>query len=336
MRPTWKELARQQIIARGIEATAHGLSRAGRLHPEARRRSRRVEIIRDVPYVGDGRREHLLDVWRLRDRDGPLPVALYLHGGGFRILSKETHWMMAQQLACAGYLVVNANYRLAPRHPFPAAPEDAARALKWTWDRVEGFGGDRDRLVLAGESAGANLVTSLAVGCAFDRPEPWVSPLVASGVRPTVVVALCGMLEVSRPERFDRTPMGRVARDRIRQVSRESLGPHAGGIGSHLDLANPLRVLEGGEVPARELPAFFASVGTADPIAEDTRRLERALARRGVPHRVGYYPGQGHAFQAVFWRPEAERSWADTLGFLSEHCPTATCATSPPDGRTAR
>ena len=48
-----------------------------------------------APYIAGAGAEHHLDIYRRRDRSGPMPVVLYIHGGGFRLLSKETHWVMA-------------------------------------------------------------------------------------------------------------------------------------------------------------------------------------------------------------------------------------------------
>src|SRR5438067_8891087 len=70
------------------------LSRAGRLHPLARPSRHGVELIRDIPYRATGAAEHMLDVYRPIDAITPRPVVIYIHGGGFRILSKDTHWVM--------------------------------------------------------------------------------------------------------------------------------------------------------------------------------------------------------------------------------------------------
>src|SRR5437016_1335584 len=100
-----------------------GLSRAGRATPLARAYMRGVRVERNVAYHQRGAPHHRLDVYQTRERG---PALLYLHGGAFRILSKDTHWLMATIFAKAGYVVFNANYRLAPVHRFPAATEDAA------------------------------------------------------------------------------------------------------------------------------------------------------------------------------------------------------------------
>jgi len=64
------------------------------------------------------------------------------------------------------------------------------------------------------------------------------------------------------------------------------------------------------------LPAFFAPVGTRDPLLDDTRRLERALRRMGVSCEARYYLGELHAFPALVWRKNAQRCWRDTFAFL--------------------
>src|SRR5262249_8451053 len=153
-----------------------------------------------------GRDHHRLDVYRpLRERrSAPWPVVLYVHGGGFRILSKDTHWMMGLAFARNGYLVFNINYRLAPRHPFPAALSDAADAYAGVARNAASFGGDLSRLVVAGESAGANLAAALAVAACYRRSEPWSRTVWDTGLVPRAALPACGILQVSDTERFSR------------------------------------------------------------------------------------------------------------------------------------
>ncbi|RYE84163.1 MAG: alpha/beta hydrolase, partial [Myxococcales bacterium] len=302
-----------------IDVGLRGLSRAARAHPWARQDGHsRGAVFRDVRYAAGEGDAHLLDI-HVPAGPGPFPVVLYLHGGGFRILSKDTHWMMVEHLRRAGYLVYNANYRLAPGHRFPAAAQDAAAALRFVAATAGRYGGDIDRLVLAGESAGANLVTGLAVACSWRRPEPWARGVFDDGIRPRAVLAYCGLLEVRKHERFDGHAIPPWQRERIRLVCREYLDDgDVGAAGS--DLADPLSILEQAvEPPERPLPAFFISAGTADPIVDDSERLGRALDRLGVPNEVRIFPGEMHAFQAIFWRLAARESWRGALDLAARH-----------------
>ncbi len=322
-----------------VDGLLRGVSSVARLHPLARPARHGVEVLRDLPYRPGGGPEHRLDVWRPIDRPGPLPVVLCIHGGGFRILSKETHWLFGLLFARRGFVVFHVNYRLAPRHPFPSALEDVAAAYAFVAREAPAFGGDPSRLVLAGESAGANLATALTVAACWEREEPYARALHGLGVVPKAVVAACGMLQVSDPGRFARQGLrSRFVLDRISEVSDGYLGARAAGVQDRVvqervvqdrvvqdrvvqdfGLADPLVVLERAGSPRRPLPPFFAPVGGADPILDDTRRLAAALRARGVPHAAPEYAGEPHAFHAFIFRESAQRCWRDTFEFLAQH-----------------
>ncbi|MFH1812461.1 MAG: alpha/beta hydrolase [Pseudomonadota bacterium] len=310
----------RQLGSRAMEVLFESLAALGRLHPMARLERHGVEVLRDVAYRDGNLREHRLDVYRPVQRGTePLPVCLYLHGGGFRILSKETHWLMGLLFARRGYVVFNASYRLAPQHPFPAALEDAGDALAWVAHNAPAFGGDLSRLVLAGESAGANLATALSVCCCFERPEPVARTVYELGVVPRGVVPACGILQASDAERFGRRKkLPRFVEARMLEVGHGYL-PDGGGPGR--ELADPLCLLEQDTPSQRPLPAFYIPVGTSDPLLDDTRRLAAALERRGVPCKASYFPGEVHAFHAFIWREAARTCWRETFEFLEQHVP---------------
>ncbi|MEK6606195.1 MAG: alpha/beta hydrolase [Myxococcota bacterium] len=321
---------RRRAGAMVVDNLFRGLSAAGRIHPRARAELRRVRVLSDVAYVAGGGANHRLDVYVPTARPGPWPVVLYVHGGGFRILSKETHWLMALAFARRGWLVFNINYRLAPRHPFPAAIEDACAALRWVWRHATAYGGDPSRLVLAGESAGANLVSALSIACCWRRPEPWACALFDDAITPRAVLPACGLLQVSDTARLGRDrKLPWWLADRLTEVSDAYLGAAAQGAGTprrvgcgSLDLADPLLVFERGQPPDRPLPPFFAAVGTRDPLLDDTRRLARALERLGGTCEARYYDGEPHAFHALVFRRNARRCWRDAFAFLDRYVAT--------------
>ncbi|NND76121.1 MAG: alpha/beta hydrolase fold domain-containing protein [Ilumatobacter sp.] len=95
--------------------------------------------------------------------DGPHPVVVYFHGGGWVLGSATSDDPFCRHL-CAGadVVVVSVDYRHAPEHPFPAAPDDAVAAVRWVAEHAEELGGVPGQLAVAGWSAGANLA---AVAC---------------------------------------------------------------------------------------------------------------------------------------------------------------------------
>lgn len=94
----------------------------------------------------------------------PLPLLLYLHGGGFTIGSIETHDVLCRELArLAGCMVVSLDYRLAPEHVFPTASNDAWDALAWLAANATRLGADPARLAVGGDSAGGTLAAVNAI-----------------------------------------------------------------------------------------------------------------------------------------------------------------------------
>jgi acetyl esterase len=116
--------------------------------------------------------EIALTLYDARAERAPGPVILFFHGGGFVVGSIETHAGLAAEIARQLDLpVVSVEYRLAPEHPWPAAPDDAEAAARWIAENGRALGREFTGLILCGDSAGGNLaiVTALALR---DRSAP--------------------------------------------------------------------------------------------------------------------------------------------------------------------
>lgn len=318
---TWgdrgRRRARRALRKYLVRSAVVGLATAVRFNPLARPARHGIRIERDVAYGRRAELCHTLDVFVPERATHPMPVVFYVHGGGFSMLSKDTHWGMAMAFARRGYLVFNVNYRLAPKNPFPAPLEDVCVAFVWMAEHAQGYGGDLRRLVLAGESAGANLITALTIAATFERPESSARDVFATGVVPTAVVPACGILQVTDVERFWRTRTLPVwLKSMLLDVSSGYLGDVGVQPSAELELADPVRVFESDAPAVRKLPTFFVPVGTRDPLLDDTRRLARALERRGVRCLARYYEGEVHAFHAFVWRERARECWAEKFAFL--------------------
>jgi acetyl esterase len=125
-----------------------------------------VEHRLDIDYVGDGIPAHRLDVIKPRaDASGnaeSLPVYIYFHGGGWTSGDKAPLTKYCASQAVNGMVVVNVNYRKATRFQMRHILQDAAAALAWVANEIASFGGDPDRIVLGGDSAGGQIAALLA------------------------------------------------------------------------------------------------------------------------------------------------------------------------------
>src|SRR5688500_4015 len=135
--------------------------------PELPRRSRELRIPTSV-----GTASALV---YLPATDGPSPVHVNFHGGGYVLPSTELDDPLCRYLAAeAGVTVVNVDYVVAPQHPFPAAPHQAYEVVRWVAEHGAAQGWDGDRLTIGGQSAGGGLAAAVA-RLALERGGPRVA-----------------------------------------------------------------------------------------------------------------------------------------------------------------
>jgi len=95
--------------------------------------------------------------------EGPFPVLVWIHGGGWVIGSADLSLPTCRDLAAgAECVVVDVDYRLAPEDPFPAAPDDCSAVTRWVLEHAGEIGGDPKRVAVGGDSAGGNLSAVVA------------------------------------------------------------------------------------------------------------------------------------------------------------------------------
>jgi acetyl esterase len=211
---------------------------------------------------------------------GALPAIVYFHGGGFVVGDLDCYDTLCRILANeSGCRVVAVDYRLAPEHPFPAAVDDCFAALKWVEDKASVLCIDPNRMVVAGDSAGANLA---AVTCLLARDNK---------DNPKIVFQLLI---------YPPTQMGGVSETR----------PHASGylldqrsidwfqshyVPKDADRADPrlspLAATDAGRLP----PAYIVTAGF-DPLREEGLAYAEKLKRADVPVTLVDYPSMIHGF----------------------------------------
>ncbi|MDB5677297.1 MAG: alpha/beta hydrolase [Sphingomonas bacterium] len=126
-----------------------------------------------------------LDVWTPSEpATVPRPVLIFWYGGGWVKGDRRAYAFAARAYVKAGFVVVMPDYRKVPSIHFPAMLQDGAQAVKWTRDHIAEFGGDPNRIGIAGHSAGAYTVAMLALD------ERWLR---AEGVDPKIIKAAVGL-----------------------------------------------------------------------------------------------------------------------------------------------
>jgi len=127
-------------------------------------------VERDAKYGPEARQT--LDVYRPRDPGKfPLPVIIFFYGGSWNSGTKQGYAFVGRALASRGFIVAIPDYRLVPQVRYPVFLEDCAAAVRWVHVHASELGGDPDRLVLAGHSAGAYNGAMLAYDPRWLGPE---------------------------------------------------------------------------------------------------------------------------------------------------------------------
>ena len=310
--PTWGQKLLGIMVKSGFEVA----SRTASFIPKYRRALQQLECLKNLEY--GPHITHRLDLhyppgWSQKQASQtPLPTVFYIHGGGFRILSKDTHWPFVYSFTQQGYAVVNINYRLAPQWKCPAAVEDAVRALEWILDQSQSLGLNVNQFHIAGESAGGNL--ALAVGLCTVRKgsTSWSQSLYNRRWQPSSILPACGFLDAGHPE----SHKGYVPSFILKRIQALSEFYISGSTEPHW--ASPLKEIEDADQPwDRPFPPLCITVGDKDFIYRDSLRLYQACRRLNIPHQYHEYPRKGHAFHAILWTQDARQCWDDHFQFLN-------------------
>ncbi len=197
-------------------------------------------------------------------------VYLEIHGGGFYLSSAARSDARNARLADAvGVAVVSVDYRLAPEHPWPAAPDDCETAALWLLEQGEAMFG-ATRLAIGGASAGANLAVTTLVRL---RDRGVVAPFVGAALQ-------FGAYDLS-----GQSPGGRAIADEF------FIKAYAGTVA---DRTNPdISPLFG---DLRGLPPALLVVGTSDVLLEDNLAMAARLSSAGAEVDVRVYPESPHGF----------------------------------------
>lgn len=179
-----------------------------------------------VVYANRDREDLTISIYKNKksDTDGLSPVYVYIHGGGWQSSDSESNGVTHRNMADSGYLGFSINYRLCTDDvaTWDTAINDCAEAMNWIYEHAEEYGGDPNRIVLSGESAGGHLALLYAgrvTNGSLDAPIPkavcvmypvvdlkWTSEnarYLSSGLVPGIVERFIGGSLEEYPERVE-------------------------------------------------------------------------------------------------------------------------------------
>ncbi len=275
------------LFAGGCQSVGFGIANAGVGPPAA-------------SVVYDRQRNLSLDIYRpAAPANGPAPVVVFFYGGSWRSGERGQYRFVGQRLAQSGSLAIIADYRTFPRAVFPGFVEDAAAAVAWARAHAAEYGGDPQRLYVAGHSAGAQIAALVGVDARYLAPH---------GMKPR---DLAGVIGLSGPYDFEIAGYEDV------------FGPEA-----QWPQAQPIRFVDGDE------PPFLLAHGTGDRVVEakDSQELADKLRSVGGRAELLWLPDAGHiAPLAAMDRPDRHPALLEAIrAFVGgESVENGAAATSP-------
>lgn len=257
-----------------------------------------TKVVKDVAYGKHERNK--LDVFT-PPSEKPLPLVIWIHGGGWEAGSKENN--PATALLAQGYAVAGINYRYSTQAPFPAQLHDCQAAIRFLRDNAKKYNIDPDHVGVWGASAGGHLVSLL--GTAGDVPELDGDPKSTTSMKIQAVVNWFGPTDLARM-----SPAGAPANPITKLLG--------GGLPEKAELAksaNPITHVSKGDAP------FLIVHGDNDRLVPlvQSELLHEALKKTGVASELVVFPKAGHGDGPFREAGMKEDHRKKLIGFLDKY-----------------
>ena len=265
-----------------------------------------VEAIENVSY-GSCDKWHLLDLYRPKDAEGKLPVLLNIHGGAWVYGDKKVYAPYGMYLATQGFAVVNASYRLAPKHTFPAPLEDVGAMVEWVVDHAEEYGLDVSNLFFVGDSAGAHLATAytaIQLNEAYAKSFPGIK--VDERFIPKGLLLNCGVFDIE----VEWKKQGRA------------LTPFLTDLLGEKPTVESVKQMSPAQFITSDFPSVHLTTSNGDFLRKHSYRLKEVLEKKSVEVVFKEYgekkKPQGHVFHLNLKNKVGQECNADQLEFVKQ------------------
>lgn len=274
-----------------------------------------ISIERRTVAADDGY-EIPIRIYKRKKDVGEMPILYYIHGGGFfggspDVVEESVKMLVEKTGICA----VSPDYRLAPEHPYPVGHKDCFSVLKWIYENAASFGGDKNHVFVAGDSAGGNL----AQYCTTRDREEGICLLKGQLLLyPTLNMA--GVEDkYFKPDisQFEMAPHQKKGLTKMIGMFQGMTGGMEAILGTSEvknDYLNPYTR------DAKNNPPTFLTVGEHDFLKIETLGYGVKLHRAGVETKIVLYKGFGHAyFDNTGVYPQCEDCIEEMGEFIMEH-----------------
>lgn len=239
-------------------------------------------------------------VIRPKHAEGTLPCLYDIHGGGFIFCAAPYHFTLAKRYAVeTGCTVIFPDYRLAPKHPYPAAAEDCFCVYRWILDQAKALQIDADRMIIGGDSAGGDLAAAVTL---MARDRGLKLPIFQMLIYPVTD----RRMQTESSKRFRDTPVWNTAASEKMWAFYLPKVPN-----EHVEYASPL------EAPSLAgLPAAYIELAEFDSLRDEGLQYGKRLEQAGVPVEYHETFGTPHGFEFVSGAPITKEAVAHRIEVL--------------------
>jgi acetyl esterase/lipase len=255
---------------------------------------------RDVTFVEVDGRALTLDV-SAPEGDGPFPILMIIHGGGWTLHTNTVMEGMARYITNRGYVVFNVNYRTLPEGAtMEEIVEDVFGALLWIKEHAAEYKGDPTKICVTGDSAGGHLTAMIVT----QGDNPAFTPTY-QGSGPRDLSVTCAIPTYGA---FDFVGLGKG----LSGLTEMWFGEKYKDNPERYELLSPLQHVKPG------MPPQFLIVGDLDPLYLGNKQYLKAVKKTGSPVEIWVSHGQTHAFLNYFWKKNGRKGYDKMIEFMDE------------------
>lgn len=246
-------------------------------------------------------------VYNAKGASGPLPIAIWTHGGGYMTGDLNSDDLLCRVVAEHGNsVVVNVDYSLTPEHKWPTQLNECVKVYKWAHDNASSIGGDPNTMYTIGGSAGGALALQICNAVLKD-------PSLKDSIKGVIAQVPAVVHPDNVPEKYKSSYKAyEDNKEGVPVIDRASMDiflEHLGGDANDSSLYTLLATDNHKNFP----PVYFTSC-QFDPLRDDAYVMEAALKEAGVPTKHDHYEGFPHYFWIFPGIPEAQGYIGNLLG----------------------